>query len=93
MMPFSEGAAPDGYGCAALVLSGRRSRRDERRVRSTTGRCLALPGVPLRTAAGQVRERESSIELEIIPILDMYQMLERYLPGGVVDKVRETRTH
>ena len=24
--------------------------------------------------------------MEINPILDMYQMLENYLPGGVVDK-------
>ena len=36
----------------------------------------------------EVRERESSIEMEITPILDMYQMLEHYLPGGLVDKVR-----
>lgn len=35
----------------------------------------------------EVRERESSIEMEITPILDMYQMLEHYLPGGLVDKV------
>jgi len=34
----------------------------------------------------EIRERESSIEMEINPILDMYQMLESYLPGGVVDK-------
>lgn len=34
----------------------------------------------------EVRERESSIEMEITPILDMYQMLEHYLPGGLVDK-------
>ena len=34
----------------------------------------------------EIRERESSIEMEINPILDMYQMLENYLPGGVVDK-------
>lgn len=25
--------------------------------------------------------------MEITPILDMYQMLEHYLPGGLVDKV------
>lgn len=24
--------------------------------------------------------------MEITPILDMYQMLEHYLPGGLVDK-------
>ena len=34
----------------------------------------------------EVRERESSIELEIGPILDMYALLEMYLPGGIVDK-------
>ena len=34
----------------------------------------------------EVREKESSIDMEISPILDMYQMLEHYLPGGVVDK-------
>ena len=34
----------------------------------------------------EVRERESSIEMEIMPILDMYQMLEQYLPGGVMEK-------
>jgi len=34
----------------------------------------------------EVRERESSIELEIGPILDMYGLLEMYLPGGIVDK-------
>eukprot|EP01041_Mallomonas_annulata_P002980 gene2980-5847_t len=34
----------------------------------------------------EIRERESSIEMEINPIVDMYQMLEHYLPGGVVDK-------
>ena len=34
----------------------------------------------------EVRERESAIEMEISPILDMYQMLENYLPGGYMDK-------
>lgn len=34
----------------------------------------------------EVRERESSIEMEIVPILDMYNMLEVYLPGGYMDK-------
>ena len=34
----------------------------------------------------EIRERESSIEMEINPILDMYQMLDNYLPDGVVDK-------
>lgn len=42
-----------------------------------------LPGV---SRFAQVRERESSIEMEITPILDMYQMLEHYLPGGIIDK-------
>jgi dynein heavy chain len=34
----------------------------------------------------EVREKESSIEMEITPILDMYNMLEYYLPDGVIDK-------
>ena len=38
------------------------------------------------TVLREIRERESSIEMEITPILDMYQMLENYLPGGLVDK-------
>lgn len=28
--------------------------------------------------------------MEISPILDMYQMLEHYFPGGLVDKVQAT---
>jgi dynein heavy chain, axonemal len=35
-----------------------------------------------------VRERESSMEMEISPIMDMYRMLESYLPAGFMDKVR-----
>ena len=38
------------------------------------------------TILREIRERESSIEMELTPILDMYQMLEHYLPGGLVDK-------
>ncbi|OQS05067.1 dynein heavy chain, outer arm [Thraustotheca clavata] len=34
----------------------------------------------------EVRERESTIEMEINPILDMYDMLEHFLPGGYMDK-------
>ena len=34
----------------------------------------------------EVREKESSIEMEITPILDMYSMLEYYLPDGLIDK-------
>lgn len=34
----------------------------------------------------EVRERESSIEMEINPITDMYEMLEHFLPGGYMDK-------
>ena len=34
-----------------------------------------------------VRERESSMEMEISPIMDMYRMLESYLPAGFMDKV------
>ena len=33
----------------------------------------------------EVREKESSIELDVGPILDMYTMLEHYLPGGLFD--------
>ena len=34
----------------------------------------------------EVREKESSIEIEISPMLDMYAVLDHYIPGGVVDK-------
>ncbi|KAG9402276.1 hypothetical protein AC1031_006904 [Aphanomyces cochlioides] len=34
----------------------------------------------------EIRERESSIEMEINPILDMYDMLEHFLPGGYMNK-------
>jgi dynein heavy chain len=34
----------------------------------------------------EVREKESSIEMEISPILDMYSMLEVYLQEGVIHK-------
>ena len=34
----------------------------------------------------EVRERESSIEIEISPMLDMYAVLDHYIPGGVVNK-------
>jgi len=34
----------------------------------------------------EVREKESGIELEIGPIMDMYQMLEYYLPPGFMEK-------
>ena len=33
-----------------------------------------------------VRERESSMEMEINPIMSMYKMLESYLPAGFMDK-------
>ena len=33
-----------------------------------------------------IRERESTIENEIAPILDMYDMLDHYLPSGVIQK-------
>ena len=39
-----------------------------------------------------VRERESSMEMEISPIMDMYRMLESYLPAGFMDKVRYVDT-
>lgn len=38
------------------------------------------------TVLKEIRERESSIEMELTPITDMYLMLEHYLPGGIVDK-------
>ena len=34
----------------------------------------------------EVREKESSIDLEIDPIMDMYQMLECHLPSGFMEK-------
>ena len=34
----------------------------------------------------EIRERESNIEMEFAPIMDMYAMLERYVPGGITDK-------
>lgn len=34
----------------------------------------------------EVREKESSIDMEINPIMDMYQMLECYLPSGFMEK-------
>ena len=29
----------------------------------------------------EIREKESNVEMEMAPIMDMYAMLERYLPG------------
>lgn len=34
----------------------------------------------------EVREKESSIDMEINPIMDMYLMLEHYLPSGFMEK-------
>ena len=34
----------------------------------------------------EIRVRESGIEAEITPVLDMYAMLERFLPIGYMDK-------
>jgi dynein heavy chain, axonemal len=34
----------------------------------------------------EIREKESSINIEVAPILDMYSMLERYLPDGMIEK-------
>ncbi len=34
----------------------------------------------------EVRTRESGINMEINPVLDMYQLLENYLPAGFMDK-------
>jgi dynein heavy chain len=33
-----------------------------------------------------LRDRESSMEMEINPIMDMYRMLESYLPAGFMEK-------
>ena len=34
----------------------------------------------------EVREKESSIQQDISPILDMYSMLDHYLQGGVINR-------
>ena len=34
----------------------------------------------------EVREKESSIEMDISPIMDMYFILDHYLPGGVINR-------
>ena len=34
----------------------------------------------------EVREKESSIDIDINPIMDMYQLLEYYLPVGFMEK-------
>jgi len=34
----------------------------------------------------EVREKEPSVEMEINPVMDMYQMLEHNLPSGFMDK-------
>ncbi|KAJ1436632.1 dynein heavy chain family [Ochromonadaceae sp. CCMP2298] len=34
----------------------------------------------------EVREKESSIQQDISPILDMYLMLDHYLPGGLINR-------
>jgi dynein heavy chain len=36
------------------------------------------------TILKEIREKESSIEIDVTPILDMYIMLEHYLPGGSI---------
>ena len=36
-----------------------------------------------------IRERESGISQEMRPIEEMYAMLERNLPSGFMDKIRE----
>ena len=58
----------------------------------TTTNALSAPVENLRnlryvmSILKEVRERESSIEIEISPMLDMYAVLDHYIPGGVVDK-------
>ena len=39
----------------------------------------------------EVRDRESSMEMEINPIMDMYRMLESYLPPGFMEKEETDR--
>jgi dynein heavy chain len=39
-----------------------------------------------------LREKESSIDSEITPVLDMYDMLNRYLPEGYLDREEADRT-
>jgi len=34
----------------------------------------------------EIRDKESSMEMEVMPILDLYAMLEHYLPDGSIDK-------
>ena len=33
----------------------------------------------------EIRERESGIDMEIVPVMDMYEMLEQFLPEGYMD--------
>ena len=33
----------------------------------------------------EIRERESGIDMEIMPVMDMYDMLEQFLPEGYMD--------
>ena len=42
----------------------------------------------------EVREKESSVELDVAPIIDMYTMLENYIPGGIADfeELEQTRS-
>ena len=34
----------------------------------------------------EIRERESGIDMEIMPVMDMYDMLEQFLPEGYMMK-------
>lgn len=38
------------------------------------------------TVLKEVREKESSIEMDVSPILDMYIMLDHYLPVGIINR-------
>eukprot|EP01029_Cantina_marsupialis_P009141 TRINITY_DN2137_c0_g3_i1.p1 TRINITY_DN2137_c0_g3~~TRINITY_DN2137_c0_g3_i1.p1 ORF type:complete len:3476 (-),score=1129.85 TRINITY_DN2137_c0_g3_i1:3796-14223(-) len=41
----------------------------------------------------EIRQRESAVEMEIVPILDMYQMLDNYLPAdSMTQEERDQRT-
>jgi dynein heavy chain len=41
----------------------------------------------------EVCEKESSIQQDISPILDMYSMLDHYLQGGVMNREDEASDH
>lgn len=34
----------------------------------------------------EIRNKQAEIDMEFNPVLDMYQLLDNYLPGGISDK-------